>query len=187
MDYSNSNNNNTMDLDDLCAFCLDRIHDPVQLHCMHHFCRSCWSLYREARNWQAKRCPLCRRSLEACPNNALPQRTGSKGVSCSHSHVSSSHWYQLSAELAFDLYPSAGSNAVQLGAILFAADLLVALLSHAKSTNNYTFIEIYRYVRIYVHVFSLSPIIYLLKFRILCPINPYNRNGHISFAASQFN
>ncbi|XP_017864566.1 PREDICTED: E3 ubiquitin-protein ligase rnf146 [Drosophila arizonae] len=77
-DYSNSHNNNNMDLDDLCAFCLDPIHDPVQLHCKHYFCRSCLSLYREARNWQAKRCPLCRRSLEACPN-ALQHSTVSKG------------------------------------------------------------------------------------------------------------
>ncbi|XP_017958382.2 tripartite motif-containing protein 75 [Drosophila navojoa] len=67
-----------MDLDDLCAFCLDPIRDPVQLHCKHHFCRSCWSLYREARNWKAKRCPVCRRSLGACPK-ALQQSTASKG------------------------------------------------------------------------------------------------------------
>ncbi|EDW01770.1 E3 ubiquitin-protein ligase rnf146 [Drosophila grimshawi] len=51
-------------LEELCAFCLDHIRDPVQLHCQHHFCRSCLALYREERNWQAKRCPLCRRSLE---------------------------------------------------------------------------------------------------------------------------
>ncbi|EDW59907.1 uncharacterized protein [Drosophila virilis] len=68
---NNNNNNNSKTIsswstEDLCAFCLDHIHDPVQLPCcMHQFCRSCLRLYREARSWQAKRCPLCRRSLEA--------------------------------------------------------------------------------------------------------------------------
>ncbi|XP_064543274.1 E3 ubiquitin-protein ligase rnf146 isoform X2 [Drosophila montana] len=72
---NNNNNHNTSSsccsssawsMEDLCAFCLDHIHDPVQLPCCkHQFCRSCLLLYREARSWQAKRCPLCRRSLEA--------------------------------------------------------------------------------------------------------------------------
>ncbi|ALC41127.1 CG17048 [Drosophila busckii] len=53
-----------VDLDaELCAFCLDRLHNPVQLRCKHSFCRSCLQLYSEARDWSAKRCPLCRRCL----------------------------------------------------------------------------------------------------------------------------
>ncbi|XP_030558310.1 E3 ubiquitin-protein ligase RNF146 [Drosophila novamexicana] len=79
---SASCNNSTISswsTEDLCAFCLDHIHDPVQLPCcMHQFCRSCLRLYREARSWQAKRCPLCRRSLEAFqtldPNEAHLKR-----------------------------------------------------------------------------------------------------------------
>ncbi|XP_043644747.1 E3 ubiquitin-protein ligase RNF125 [Drosophila teissieri] len=49
---------------DLCALCLDRIQIPEKLHCNHAFCKSCLSLYREARNWVAKRCPICRRRLD---------------------------------------------------------------------------------------------------------------------------
>ncbi|KAI8037522.1 E3 ubiquitin-protein ligase RNF125 [Drosophila gunungcola] len=49
---------------DLCALCLDHIQDPEKLHCNHAFCRCCLELYREARNWVAKRCPICRRNLE---------------------------------------------------------------------------------------------------------------------------
>ncbi|XP_016985004.2 E3 ubiquitin protein ligase RIN2 [Drosophila rhopaloa] len=49
---------------DLCAFCLDPIQDPEKLHCNHAFCKGCLGIYREARNWVAKRCPICRRSLD---------------------------------------------------------------------------------------------------------------------------
>ncbi|XP_017051059.1 E3 ubiquitin-protein ligase RNF125 [Drosophila ficusphila] len=49
---------------DLCAFCLDRIQDPERLHCNHAFCRRCLQLYREARSWVARSCPICRRSLD---------------------------------------------------------------------------------------------------------------------------
>ncbi|XP_030387838.1 RING finger protein 141 [Scaptodrosophila lebanonensis] len=48
---------------ELCAFCLDRKQDPVHLPCKHSFCRTCLDIYREERNWVAKFCPLCRRSL----------------------------------------------------------------------------------------------------------------------------
>ncbi|KAH8371135.1 hypothetical protein KR093_006311, partial [Drosophila rubida] len=49
---------------EVCAFCLDAKRDPVQLRCQHSFCRSCLSLFYQARNWPAKRCPLCRSDLE---------------------------------------------------------------------------------------------------------------------------
>eukprot|EP00099_Drosophila_melanogaster_P004281 NP_001188918.1 uncharacterized protein Dmel_CG17048, isoform B [Drosophila melanogaster] len=52
------------DQPDMCAFCLDRIQNPEKLHCNHAFCKSCLALYREARNWVAKRCPICRSSLD---------------------------------------------------------------------------------------------------------------------------
>uniref|UniRef100_A0A6P4F3L1 LOW QUALITY PROTEIN: tripartite motif-containing protein 40-like n=1 Tax=Drosophila rhopaloa TaxID=1041015 RepID=A0A6P4F3L1_DRORH len=49
---------------DLCAFCLDPIQDPEKLHCNHAFCKGCLGIYREARDWVATRCPICRRSLD---------------------------------------------------------------------------------------------------------------------------
>lgn len=55
------------DLQDLCAFCLYPKHDPVWLLCRHSFCRSCLHLYRQALDWPAKSCPLCRRSLSEPP------------------------------------------------------------------------------------------------------------------------
>lgn len=55
------------DLQDLCAFCLYPKHDPVWLLCRHSFCRSCLHLYRQAIDWPAKSCPLCRRSLSEPP------------------------------------------------------------------------------------------------------------------------
>ncbi|EDW90626.1 E3 ubiquitin-protein ligase RNF125 [Drosophila yakuba] len=57
---------------DLCAFCLDRIQIPEKLHCNHAFCKSCLALYREARNWVAKRCPICRRRLDM--DDQVPRR-----------------------------------------------------------------------------------------------------------------
>ncbi|KAH8300705.1 hypothetical protein KR018_009777 [Drosophila ironensis] len=52
------------DENDLCAFCLDRIQNPEQLHCSHSFCRCCLAKYKEARSWVADRCPICRRRLD---------------------------------------------------------------------------------------------------------------------------
>ncbi|XP_034106218.1 E3 ubiquitin-protein ligase rnf146 [Drosophila albomicans] len=49
---------------EVCAFCLDAKRDPVLLRCQHSFCRSCLNLFYQARNWPAKRCPLCRSDLE---------------------------------------------------------------------------------------------------------------------------
>ncbi|KAH8297100.1 hypothetical protein KR044_004854, partial [Drosophila immigrans] len=49
---------------EVCAFCLDAKRDPVLLRCRHSFCRSCLNLFCQARNWPAKRCPLCRSNLE---------------------------------------------------------------------------------------------------------------------------
>lgn len=71
-DYSSENGDDSSlfdtikdgDQPDMCAFCLDRIQNPEKLHCNHAFCKSCLALYREARNWVAKRCPICRSSLD---------------------------------------------------------------------------------------------------------------------------
>ncbi|XP_017016894.1 tripartite motif-containing protein 3 [Drosophila kikkawai] len=56
-------NEDLAESEDLCAFCLDRIQNPERLHCNHAFCKTCLEIYLEERNWVAKSCPICRRSL----------------------------------------------------------------------------------------------------------------------------